>query len=339
MSATAGSVREYVIKIINGMALGLFASLIIGLILRQIGDYTQLPLLVRLGGVAQLMMGPAIGAGVAFGAGATGLGMFASVVTGAIGAGTVVQTAAGAEIIIGEPVGALVAAWVGAETAKFIGGRTKLDVILVPAGTIVIGGAAGVFVGPAVAALMTALGAFINLLTGLYPLPMGVLVSVTMGAILTLPISSAALAISLGLEGLAAGAATVGCSTQMIGFAIISFRENGIGGSLSQGIGTSMLQFPNIVRKPLVWLPVLLASAVIGPLSTVVFRMENSPIGAGMGTSGLVGQIATLEVMGASVLPQVLLLHFILPAVLSFAFATVLRRRGLLLDGDLTLYV
>lgn len=339
MSATAGSVREYVIKIINGMALGLFASLIIGLILRQIGDYTQLPLLVRLGGVAQLMMGPAIGAGVAFGAGATGLGMFASVVTGAIGAGTVVQAAAGAEVIIGEPVGALVAAWVGAEAAKFIGGRTKLDVILVPAGTIVIGGAAGVFVGPAVSALMTALGGFINLLTGLYPLPMGVLVSVTMGAILTLPISSAALAISLGLEGLAAGAATIGCSTQMIGFAVISFRDNGIGGSLSQGIGTSMLQFPNIVRKPQIWLPVLLASAVIGPLSTVVFQMENSPVGAGMGTSGLVGQIATLEVMGASVLPQVLLLHFILPAVLSLAFATLLRRRGLLLEGDLTLYV
>ena len=339
MAATATSIREYVIKIINGMALGLFASLIIGLILRQIGDYTGLSLLVRLGSAAQLMMGPAIGAGVAFGAGATGLGMFASVVTGAIGAGTVVQNAAGAGVIIGEPVGALVAAWVGAEAAKFIAGRTKLDVILVPAGAIVVGGAAGVFVGPGVATLMTALGGFINLLTGLYPFPMGIMVAVTMGSILTLPISSAALAISLGLDGLAAGAATVGCSTQMIGFAVMSFRDNGVGGSLSQGIGTSMLQFPNIVRKPLVWLPVLLASAVIGPLSTVVFRMENSPIGAGMGTSGLVGQIATLEVMGVAALPQVLLLHFILPAVLTFGFAMFFRRRGLILAGDLTLEV
>jgi len=186
---------------------------------------------------------------------------------------------------------------------------------------------------------MTALGTFINLLTGLYPLPMGVLVAVTMGTILTLPISSAALAISLGLEGLAAGAATIGCSTQMIGFAVISFRDNGIGGSLSQGIGTSMLQFPNIVRKPQVWLPVLFASAIIGPLATVVFRMENSPIGAGMGTSGLVGQIATLEVMGSSALPQVLLLHFILPAVLTFAFAALFRRRGLIREGDLKLDV
>lgn len=339
MSTTPTSIREYVIKIINGMALGLFASLIIGLILRQIGDYTGLTLLLRLGSTAQLMMGPAIGAGVAFGVGATGLGMFASVVTGAIGAGTVVQNVSGAGLIIGEPVGALVAAWVGAEAAKFIGGRTKLDVILVPAGTIVLGGAAGVFVGPAVATLMTALGTFINLLTGLYPLPMGVLVAVTMGTILTLPISSAALAISLGLEGLAAGAATIGCSTQMIGFAVISFRDNGIGGSLSQGIGTSMLQFPNIVRKPQVWLPVLFASAIIGPLATVVFRMENSPIGAGMGTSGLVGQIATLEVMGSSALPQVLLLHFILPAVLTFAFAALFRRRGLIREGDLKLDV
>jgi len=125
----------------------------------------------------------------------------------------------------------------------------------------------------------------------------------------------------------------------MIGFAVVSFRDNGVGGSLSQGIGTSMLQFPNIVRKPVVWLPVLLASAVIGPLATVVFRMENSPIGAGMGTSGLVGQIATLEVMGVAALPQVLLLHFILPALLTFGFAVFFRRRGLILAGDLTLEV
>ena len=324
--------------VINGMALGLFASLIIGLILRQLGSYSGLETVVQIGELAQLFMGPAIGAGVAWGVGAPPLALFGAVTAGAVGAGTIVfEAGSPAEIVIGEPVGALVAAWVGAELGKLVAGRTRLDVIVVPATTVLAGGMAGIVAAPVVASVMTQLGEFINFLTGLYPLPMGALVAVVMGMTLTAPISSAALAISLGLSGLAAGAATVGCATQMIGFAVGSFRENKTAGLFAQGLGTSMLQFPNIVRRPVVWVPTILTSAALGPLATVVFEMENNAIGAGMGTSGLVGQIATLEVMGSAALPGIVLLQFLLPALGTLALTELMRRPKIIRDGDLKL--
>lgn len=331
------AVREYIVRVLNGMALGLFASLIIGLIIRQIGVYSGWSMLAHFGQVAQFLMGPAIGAGVAFSIGVSPLGMFAAVVTGAIGAGTVVVNAGQIGLTIGEPVGAMLAALVGAEFARLIQGRTGLDIILVPGGSIVVGGITGAFLAPAVAAMMTAIGAFINALTGLYPLPMGVLVSVSMGMILTLPISSAAIAISLGLSGLAAGAATIGCACQMVGFAVASFRDNGVGGLLSQGLGTSMIQIPNIVRNPRIWIPPTAAAALLGPVGTVIFRMENNRVGAGMGTSGLVGQFATVETMGPGALPAILLLHFVLPAAVTLLFSEALRRKGWIKPGDMRL--
>lgn len=330
--------KQYSINILNGMAQGLFASLIIGLILKQIGVYTGLQALVEFGQAAQFMMGPAIGAGVAFAVHASPLALFASIITGALGAGTVVMGTGGAiSLAIGEPVGALVASLAGAELSKLIAGKTKVDIILVPALTIITGGAVGVFVGPAVAAMMAALGSFINYLTTLYPFPMGVLISVTMGMILTLPISSAAIAISLGLSGLAAGAATVGCACQMVGFAVSSFRENRFGGLISQGLGTSMIQIPNIIKNWKIWIPPTFAAAVLGPVSTLVFRMENNKIGAGMGTSGLVGQFATLEVMGKESILPILLLHFLGPAVIAFAVSELMRKKGWIKYGDLAL--
>lgn len=331
------AVREYIIKVLNGMALGLFSSLIIGLIIRQIGVYTGIEALARFGQVAQFLMGPAIGAGVAASVGASPLGMFSAVVTGAIGAGTVSMTGAAPTLIVGEPVGAMLAALAGAEFSRLIQDRTKLNIILVPAGSIIVGGATGAILAPAVAAMMTAIGAFINALTGLFPLPMGVLVSVSMGMILTLPISSAAIAISLGLSGLAAGAATIGCACQMVGFAVASFRENRLGGLVSQGLGTSMIQIPNIVRNPRIWIPPTLAAAILGPIGTVVFRMENSRVGAGMGTSGLVGQFATVETMGTGAIPAIILLHFVLPAALTLLFSEIMRRRGWIKPGDMLL--
>ncbi|TVQ40482.1 MAG: PTS sugar transporter subunit IIC [Spirochaetaceae bacterium] len=335
---TGRMVRDYVVRVLNGMALGLFASLIIGLIMRQIGVYSGLQFLANFGQIAQFLMGPAIGAGVAFSVGSSPLGVFAAVVTGAIGAGTVVLDAGQAGLTIGEPVGAMLAALAGAEFSRLIQGRTRLDIILVPGGSIIVGGAAGAFLAPAVAAMMTALGAFINALTGLYPLPMGVLVSVTMGMILTLPISSAAIAISLGLSGLAAGAATIGCACQMIGFAVSSFRENGVGGLVSQGLGTSMIQIPNIVRNPRIWIPPTVTAAILGPVGTVIFRMQNNRVGAGMGTSGLVGQVATVETMGPGSIPAILLLHFILPALLALLFSEIMRRKGWIRTGDMALH-
>ncbi len=334
------NIRAYVVDVLNGMAQGLFGSLIIGLILIQIGRYSGWNLLERFGSFSQYMMGPAIGAGVAFAVGASPLGIFASVITGAIGAGTIViSSGAAPTLIIGEPVGALIAALAGAEASKLIQGKTKVDIILVPAAAIIVGGLAGTAIAPAVAAMMQAIGAFINYLTTLYPFPMGVLIAVTMGMILTLPISSAAVAISLGLSGLAAGAATVGCACQMVGFAVTSYRENRIGGLISQGLGTSMIQMPNIVKNWRIWIPPITASAILGPVATVWFKMENSSIGAGMGTSGLVGQVATLEVMGVSAVWKAVLLHFLLPALLAFAVSEFMRAKGWIRFGDMALHV
>lgn len=324
---------SYVVKLLNGMAQGLFSSLIIGLILKQIGELTGLDSLVHMGEIAQFMMGPAIGAGVAHTLGAPPLGIFSSLIVGAIGAGTFQSGA----LAIGEPVGALLGSWFGAEVSKLVSGKTKMDIILVPSITIISGGLLGLFMAPYVSRMMQWIGSGINLATQTSPFPMGILLSTIMGMILTLPISSAAIAISLGLGGLAAGASTVGCATQMIGFAVMSFEVNGFGGLISQGIGTSMIQVPNIVRNPLIWIPPTLASAILGPVSTLIFKMENSAVGAGMVTSGLVGQFATMETMGSSGILGMILLHFILPAILTLLIYYPMKKRGLIKPEDLKL--
>lgn len=319
------------------MAHGLFASLIIGLIIKQIGGIADIAALEVFGRIAQLMMGPAIGAGVAYSIGASPLGIFASMIAGAIGAGTVSLEDGAALLNIGEPVGALVASLAGAEVSRLVSGRTKVDIVLVPAATIIAGGYAGLYAGPWIASMMSMIGNMINVATQMHPLPMGILVSVMMGMILTLPISSAALAISLGLSGLAAGAATVGCCCQMIGFAVQSYRENGLGGLIAQGLGTSMLQIPNIVKNPLIWIPPTISSAILGPLATLFFKMENNRIGAGMGTSGLVGQFGTYAEMGNSAWPGMIILHFLLPAVLTLFFSEFMRKKRLIKPGDMRL--
>jgi uncharacterized membrane protein len=326
---------SYFVKVLNGMGLGLFSSLIVGLILKQIGTFTGITLLTTLGSAAQLMMGPAIAAGIARSIDAPPLAVFSVLVVGAIGAGTF----NGASPVAGEPMGAAAAAVVGAQAGKFIHSRSgrSIDILLIPLGVIIMGGLAGVTVAPYAAEIMKGIGAVINAATAMRPAVMGVIVSTVMGVVLTLPISSAALAISLDLSGLAAGAATVGCASQMIGFAVSSFRENGVGGLISQGLGTSMIQMPNIVKNPWIWLPPTLSSAILGPVATLAFGMENSSVGAGMGTSGLVGQVGTFTVMGSSAWPGVALLHFFLPAVLSFLFAEILRKKGLIKESDMTL--
>ena len=215
----------YLTKVLNGMALGLFSSLIIGLILKQIGVYTGLSFLSHYGQIAQWMMGPAIGAGVAYSLKVHPLAIFSTIICGALGAGTI--TASGG-ITIGEPVGAFIASLVGAEIGRFAGGKTKFDILLIPSLTIISGGLAASLVSPFMVTFMKEVGIFINTLTTLHPIPMGITLSVVMGIILTLPISSAAISISLGLSGIAAGAATVGCATHMIGFAVSSYRENKI---------------------------------------------------------------------------------------------------------------
>ena len=338
-SSHGKQVGAYITRVLGGMAQGLFASLIIGLILKQIGHYTHLVVLERIGQIAQYLTGPAIGLGVAYAVKAPLLGVLSSAAVGAIGAGTFVfgDGLLLVRIVVGEPVGAMLASLAGAELAKRVSGKTGVDIMLVPLVTLAGGAVVGYLVAPPMAALMSWLGSFINALTQLYPLPMGILVSTVVGMLLTLPISSAAICISLGLDGLAAGAAAVGCSCQMIGFAVSSYRENRLGGLLSQGLGTSMLQIPNITKNPLIWVPPTLVSALLGPVSTIVFKMENNSAGAGMGTSGLVGQFNALSVMGLDAWPTVVLMHILLPALLSYLVSTYFRRRGWIKEGDMLL--
>ena len=328
--------RRYFIDAMSAMALGLFSSLIIATILNQLGRIPHLDVLSGLASTVtasgSVVTGAAIGAAVAWGLGHKPLVVFSSVTVGAI------AYAAG-----GGPVGAYAAAVVGAEIGGLISGRTKLDIVLSPLLTIVPGGLVGIFIGPYLNQFMSAFGEFVNTTTEWAPFPMGIAVAVIVGMALTAPISSAALCISIGISGLAAGAAAVGCSAQMIGFAVASYRDNGFGGFLSQGVGTSMLQFGNIMRRPQIWIAPTLASAILGPVSTCLFKMTNTSVGAGMGTSGLVGQFGAIEAMSGSVSPillgvEIVLMHFLLPAVLTLSFDFVLRKAGWIKPGDMAIH-
>lgn len=321
------SFSRYFVEALGAMGIGLFASLITGLILKTIGSKCGIGVLVEFGTLAGQMVGPAIAVAVAQALKAPPMVVFSCAAVGFAGNSW------------GGPVSAFVAAIVGAECGKAVSKETVIDIIATPASTVIAGMAAGKLIGPPVSAMMTALGLLIMRATELQPGPMGAAVSAIMGMILTLPISSAAIAVALNLSGIAAGAAAVGCSTQMIGFAVMSFRENGVSGLLSQGLGTSMLQMPNIVRRPIIWVPPTLASLILGPVSTLVFKMTNVPSGAGMGTSGLVGQFGAIEAMGSSpqVLMQIALMHFILPAVTTLIIAELMRKAGLIKEGDMKL--
>lgn len=327
--------QRYGIEAMSAMALGLFSSLIVGLILKTAGSQTAIwfgenllsTQLVSLGTIAMQYMGAAIGVAVAYKLQAPPLVLFASVVTGGMGA------------VSGGPAGAFVAALVACEFGKAISKETKLDILVTPIVTLTIGYLVSLSVSPLIGELMTLLGKIIITATEYQPFFMGIIVSVVMGLVLTAPISSAALGIMLGLSGIAAGAATVGCAAQMIGFAVMSYKENKFSGLIAQGLGTSMLQIPNILKNWWVLLPPTLASAVLGPLSTMVFKMTNIAAGSGMGTSGLVGPITTFQDMGfsTSVLISVILLHFVLPAILTLIIAKFMRAKGLIKDGDLKL--
>lgn len=319
---------RYFIRAMGAMAQGLFASLIIGTILNQLAAIPHLGFLTKFTGqigASSPVIGAAIGVAIAYSLGAKGLLLFTGTVTGALG------------YALGGPIGAYIAAVIGNELGGLVAGKTKLDIILTPALTILTGGAAGIFVGPYINQFMTWLGSFINTMTMEEPIPMGIAIAVVVGMALTAPISSAALCISIGIDGIAAGAACVGCCCQMVGFAVASYRDNGFGGALSQGIGTSMLQFPNILKRPQIWLAPTLASAVLGPISTALLGMTNTSTGAGMGTSGFVGQFGAFSAMGASVNTCILvvLMHFILPALLTLSFDLCFRKLGWVKAGQM----
>ena len=321
------SAKTYFIDAMGSMAYGLFATLLIGTIIGTLGERVHSDLLIEIAGYCKSATGPALGVAIAFALKAPMLVLLSAAVVGFAGNA------------LGGPVGALLATIVGVELGKVVSKETPVDIIVTPAVTIFAGALIAKFVGPGVSALMNGLGVIIMRATELRPVLMGIIVSVIVGIVLTLPISSAALCVMLGLSGIAAGAATAGCCAQMVGFAIMSFRENRWGGLLAQGLGTSMLQMGNIVKNPRIWIPPTLAAAVTGPIAAAVFRLEAVPTTAGMGTCGLVGPIGILSTMepSANMWLGIVLVCFVLPGVLTWLFALPLRRLGWIKDGDLKL--
>ena len=337
---------------LTGMAQGLFATLIVGTIIQQVGTLiggTAGDMIFLIGKVAAALTGAGIGVGVAYRFKESPLVVVSAAIAGMVGAfaskllaGTVLVEGAVVFAGPGEPLGAFLAAYAGIEIGHFVSGKTKVDILVTPLATIGTGSVVGLILGPPISEFMTALGQLINWGTEQQPFLMGIVVSVLMGMILTLPISSAALGVILNLSGLAAGAATVGCCCNMVGFAVASYRENKIGGLVAQGIGTSMLQVPNIVRKPIIWLPAILSSAILGPVGTMVFHMTNNATGSGMGTAGLVGQIMTWQTMTAAETPEVvlvkiLLIQILLPAVMTLLISEFMRKKKWIAFGDMKL--
>lgn len=333
---------------LSGMALGLFSTLIIGTIIGQIGTLVGNEIgtyLIAISSVAKTVTGAGIGVGVAAKFKQGPLVTVSAAVAGMIGAFPALGMESFALGKAGEPLGAFVAALIGIECGRLVAGRTKIDIILTPLVSICTGAAAGFIVGPPISNFMKWLGNLVNINVEASPILGGIAVSVLMGMILTLPISSAALGVSMGLTGLAAGAATIGCCCQMVGFAVASYRENKFGGFIAQGIGTSMLQVPNILRRPLIWLPPIISSAILGPIASAVLHMVSTPIGSGMGSAGFVGQSAAYGAMletGMSskvALIQIIIMHFVLPAVVTLIFSEGMRKAGWIKDGDMKLEV
>ena len=336
------SPKRYFIDAMSAMAQGLFASLLIGTILKTLGQQLGWEVLVTVGQFAFDMCGPAIAVAIGYALKASPLVLFSLVAVGFAG-----NQLGGA----GGPLAVYVLAIIACECGKLVSKRTKVDILVTPAVTTLVGVLLALLIAPPIGKAASWVGNLIMWATELQPFFMGILVAVVVGVALTLPISSAAICAVLGLTGLAGGAAVAGCCAQMVGFAVMSFRENRWGGLVSQGIGTSMLQMPNIIKNPRTWIPPILASAITGPLATCLFRLEmNGPaVSSGMGTCGLVGQIGVytgwVNDVAAGTKAGItawdwiglILICFVLPALLSLAFCELERKLGWIKDGDLKL--
>ena len=336
------SAKRYFIDAMGAMAQGLFASLLIGTIVKTLGDQTGLAVLSEIGAYAQAMSGPAMACAIGYALQAPPLVLFSLITVG---------YAANALGKTGGPLAVLLIAIVAAELGKLVSKETKVDILVTPLVTIVSGVGLAMLIAAPIGQAAASLGSLIQWATVQAPFVMGIIISVVMGIALTLPISSAAICSAIGLTGLAGGAAVAGCCAQMVGFAVMSYKENGVGGLVSQGLGTSMLQMGNIVKNPRIWIAPTLAGAVTGPLATCLFKLEmnGAAISSGMGTCGLVGQIGVYTgwvndiaagtkaaITGMDWLGLVLIC-FVLPAVLSVIFCETERKLGWIKEGDLKL--
>lgn len=336
------SARRYGVDAMGAMAQGLFASLLIGTIIGTLGTQLGLSYLVEVGDYAKSMAGPAMAVAIGFALHCPPLVLFSLAAVGAAS-----NTLGGA----GGPLAVLVVAVVAAELGKAVSKETKVDILVTPFVTIFAGVGLSTLIAPPLGKAASAFGQMVMWATDLQPFWMGILVAVLVGIALTLPISSAAICAALSLTGLAGGAAVAGCCAQMVGFAVLSWRENKVGGLVSQGLGTSMLQMGNIVKNPRIWIPPILASAITGPIATCLFKLEmnGAAVSSGMGTCGLVGQIGVYTgwvndvasgakaAIGAMDWIGLIVVSFVLPALLCWAFGLVLRKIGWIKEGDLTL--
>lgn len=341
------SAKRYGIDALSAMAQGLFCSLLIGTMIKTLGQQLGIEQLVQIGNYAMAVAGPAMAVSIGYALKADPMVLYSLVAVG---------WAANTEGQAGGPLAVLIIAIIAAECGKIVSKETKIDILVTPAVTILVGVGLSMLIAPAIGNAAMKVGDLIMWATELQPFFMGILVSVIVGMALTLPISSAAICAALGLVGLAGGAAVAGCCAQMVGFAVMSFRENRWGGLVSQGLGTSMLQVPNIVRNPRIWIPPTLASAITGPLATCVFQlqMNGAAINSGMGTCGLCGPIGVwtgwmapsekaVELGLTAIVPTAFdwlgmaLICVVLPAVLSWGFCEVLRKIGWIREGDLAL--
>ncbi|MDJ1090655.1 PTS transporter subunit IIC [Macrococcoides caseolyticum] len=320
--------KRWFIDGMSYMALGLFCSLIIGLILETLGTelkpFFDTSLLIEIGKLAKSCTGAAVGVAVTYGLGAKPMVIFSSAVTGMYG------------YELGGAAGTYIVSLVTSEAGRFYSGKTKIDIILTPLLTLLIGGSVAKLIGPLIQQLMLSLGEFISFATGQQPLLMGILVSLVFGLTLSSPVSSAALALMLNINGTAAAAATIGCCCHMIGFAVTAYRDNGIQSLVAHGIGTSKIQIPNYMLRPMILIPPVIASIIIAPIMTTLWPMQNVAAGAGMGTSGFVGQIMTIKTMGSSLETwlQIGVFHFILPGVISYIIYVMLLRANIIKPGD-----
>ncbi len=336
------SFKRYGVECLSAMAQGLFCSLLIGTIIKTLGQQTGIELLVTIGSYASSMAGPAMAISIGFALQAPPLVLFSLAAVG--GAANELGGAGG-------PLAVLIIAILAAECGKAVSKETKIDILATPFVTIFVGVALSSLLAPGIGAVASSVGQLIMWATDLQPFLMGILVSVLVGIALTLPISSAAICAALSLTGLAGGAAVAGCCANMVGFAVMSFKENGWGGLISQGLGTSMLQMGNILKNPKIWIPPIIASAITGPIATCVFhlQMNGTPVSSGMGTCGLVGQIGVYtgwisdiasgakDAVTAFDWIGLILISFILPAVISLLAGNLLRKIGWIRENDLKL--
>ncbi len=338
------SPKVYFIDAMGAMALGLFATLLMGTIFKTVAGWIPegnvlFDFFMNMSSYASGATGVVLGVAIAYSLKAHPLVIFSAGVVGMIGNNLPTTIESVGKTVTAGPLGAFLCVLVAVEVAKLVSKATKVDILVTPATTIAVGVLLAMLLCPGISYALYWLGYFIDYATSIMPFLMGIIISVVVGIVLTLPISSAAICAMIGITGIAGGAAVAGCCAQMVGFAVISFRENKWGGIVAQGLGTSMLQMGNIIKNPLIWIPATLASAITGPISTCLFKLECTGVSAGMGTCGLVGPIGVFTDMGynASSVIGVLLVCIMLPAVLSLVFSEIMRKYGWIKENDLKL--